>query len=136
MPSSTRARASPPPWIRLDLSRKVGHVQFFAVNRAVNHHAWVQIENGQVQRAYAWAGQTLWNQGQMTKSELDLGLKCFDYAEPAEPFHFAHVDPAALNTDRVALLAARWSVDPAAVDVRRLKQSQGITGEMFRFKAH
>ena len=46
-----------------ELSRKIGQVQFFSVNRAVNHHAWVQAEAGVIQRAYAWAGRTFWNQG-------------------------------------------------------------------------
>jgi hypothetical protein len=118
----------------LDLSRKLGHVQFFSLNRAVNHHAWVQAEHGHVQRAYAWAGRTLWNQGKMTRAEIDLGLKCFDYAEALEQVHFAQPDAASLNTERVALLAARWSVDPAAIDARALKESHGIAGELSRSK--
>ena len=46
-----------------DLSRKLGHVQFFHVHGVLNHHAWVHIHTGRVIRAYAWAGKTLWNQG-------------------------------------------------------------------------
>jgi hypothetical protein len=116
----------------LELSRKLGHVQFFSTNRAVNHHAWVQAHYGQVQRAYAWAGKTLWNQGRVTQAEIDLRLKCFDYAEATPRIHFAHSDPAFLNTERVPLLAARWSVDPNAIDARMLKESQGIAGELAR----
>jgi len=116
----------------LDLSRKLGHVQFFSTNRAVNHHAWVQAHYGHVQRAYAWAGKTLWNQGRVTQAERDLRLKCFDYAEATPRIHFAHSDPTFLNTERVPLLAARWSVDPNAIDARMLKESQGIAGELFR----
>ncbi len=43
------------------LSRTLGEIQFFSANRPVNHHAWVRAESGQVRRAYAWAGETLWN---------------------------------------------------------------------------
>ena len=116
----------------VELSRKLGQVQFFSANRAVNHHAWVQAHYGHVQRAYAWAGKTLWNQGRVTQAEIDLRLKCFDYAEAAPRIHFAHSDPACLNTERVPLLAARWSVDPNAIDARMLKESQGIAGELSR----
>jgi hypothetical protein len=113
-----------------DLSRKLGHVQFFSVNRAVNHHAWVQADQGRIQRAYAWAGRALWNQGRMTRAEIDLGLKCYDYTDAPERTPFGQADPAAVNTERVPLLAARWSLDPTAIDTRLLKESQGIAGRL------
>jgi hypothetical protein len=117
----------------LDLSRKLGHVQFFSLNRVLNHHAWVQAEQGQILRAYAWAGRTLWNQGRPTRAELELGMTILDYGEqPATAV--AYADPGGSNTDRVPLLAARWSFDPAAIDVRRLKESHGIAGELSRRK--
>jgi len=58
-----------------ELSRKVGQVQFFSVNRAVNHHAWVQLQHGQVQRAYAWAGKTIGTRAAraLRKWNLDCG---------------------------------------------------------------
>src|SRR5262249_7227603 len=65
----------------LDLSRKLGQVQFFGANRVLGHHAWVRVEAGRVVRAYAWAGRTVWNQGIKTRAELELGLKCFHYFE-------------------------------------------------------
>src|SRR5258705_877130 len=63
----------------LDLSRKLGHVQYYSIHRAVNHHAWIQTEHGVVLRAYAWSGRTLWNQGRPTRAEVELGLKCYAY---------------------------------------------------------
>ena len=72
----------------MELSRKLGHVQFFSANRVLSHHAWVQVEAGRVRRAYAWAGTTLWKQGLKTTAEADLGLKCFDYFETAERTSF------------------------------------------------
>ncbi len=120
----------------LDLSRKLGQVQFFSFNRVVNHHAWVHAEEGRIQRAYAWAGKTLWNQGRLTKAEMDLDLKCWDYTTPAIPVDYGRTDPNCANTEKVPLLAARWSVDPTAVDARMLKEAQGISGQISRTKTH
>jgi len=46
-----------------------GQVQYFSVNRAVNSHAWVLADHARVRRAYAWAGSTLWTQGELTSAE-------------------------------------------------------------------
>ncbi len=110
----------------LNLSRKLGHVQFFAANRVLGHHAWAVVEAGRVVRAYAWAGQTLWNQGVKTRAELELGLKCFRYFEGPERIAFGQTDVIAMNTEKVPLLAARWSLDPAAIDERLLVKTRGI----------
>src|SRR5215467_13300116 len=40
----------------LDISRKLGQVQFFSASPILHHHAWVRADRGHVQRAYAWAG--------------------------------------------------------------------------------
>jgi len=114
------------------LSQKLGLVQFFSLNRNLQHHAWVQADQGHIQRAYAWADKTLWNQGRMTKAEAELRLKCYDYGDSAERTYFAEADPPAFNTERVSLLAARWSVDPTSVGARVPKQTQGIAGELSR----
>ncbi|HMJ66007.1 MAG TPA: hypothetical protein VK615_11710 [Candidatus Binatia bacterium] len=120
----------------LDVSRKLGQVQFFSYNRVVNYHAWVQADQGRILRAYAWAGKTLWNQGILTRAEADLGLACFNYTESPSRHNFSQSDPLSANTERVPLLAARWSIDPAAIDTRTLKQSHGITGRLSRSRAH
>ena len=117
----------------LDLSRKLGQVQFFSANRVLGHHAWVRAEAGRVVRAYAWAGKTLWNQGIKTRAELELGLKCFHYFEPPERTLFGQSDINFTNTEKVPQLAARWSFDPAAIDERILERACGIAGEPPRF---
>ena len=110
----------------LGLSRKLGQVQFFAANRVLGHHAWALLEAGRVVRAYVWAGQTQWNQGVKTRAELGLGLKCFRYFEGPEQLFFGKTDVIALNTEKVPLLAARWSLDPASIDERLLVGAHGI----------
>jgi len=116
----------------LDLSRKLGQVQFFSANRVLGHHAWVRAEAGRIVRAYAWAGKTLWNQGIKTRAELELGVKCFHYFEAPERTLFSQADVIALNTEKVPLLAARWSLDPAGIDERLFEHAQGIAGEPSR----
>ena len=119
----------------LELSRKVGHVQFFSLNRVVHHHAWVHAHDGRIVRAYAWAGRTLWNQGKLSKAEHDLSLKCFNYLDAPDPVDFGESDPTVLNTERVPLLASRWSVDPMSIDTRMLRENQGIAGQLSRSRA-
>lgn len=113
----------------LDLSRKVGQLQFFSVSRVLHYHAWVKADGGRIVRAYAWAGKTIWQQGSRTPAEKELGFKCFDYLENAEPPAFGQPDIASLNTDKVPLLAARWSIDPGRIDARFLQMERGIAGE-------
>ncbi len=39
------------------------------------------MDDGCVTRAYAWAGETIWNQGAKTLAENGLGMKCSGYGE-------------------------------------------------------
>ncbi|HEY1716685.1 MAG TPA: hypothetical protein VGH42_00130 [Verrucomicrobiae bacterium] len=107
------------------LSRKLGHVQFFHAEKFTNHHAWARLDDGCVTRAYAWAGETVWNQGVKTLPESRLRLKCFDYGDDS-----ATQEIAELNFEKVALLAARWSFDPATVDESLLDHASGTAGEL------
>ena len=113
----------------LCLSRKLGHVQFFSSNRPIHHHAWVWAKGGRVVRAYAWAGKTLWTQGSQTPAERDLGLKCFDYADATDGTLFGQSERVAANVDKLPLLAARWSLDPAHLGEWCVGQEHGIAGE-------
>jgi hypothetical protein len=111
------------------LSRKLGQVQFFSAGRVLHHHAWVKAEGGRIVRAYAWAGKTLWSQGTCTTAEKELDLKCFDYLEGSARSAFGQPDFASINVEKVPMLAARWSIDPARLDGRFLQMECGIAGE-------
>ena len=117
------------------LSHKLGEVQFFSRNRAVAHHGWARLSAGKVLRAYAWAGETLWNQGEVTAAERELKLRCLAYAQNAEAFGLAERELLALNTERVVRLAAAWSIDPTAVEGADL-ESQGIAGDLLHGRFH
>ncbi len=116
----------------VEVSRKLGQVQYFSASQVLHHHAWIKADRGKVQRAYAWAGRTLWNQGTLTLAETELNLKCFGYADAAERPDFGQPDPIALNVDKVPLLAARWSLDPARIDNRSIESERGLAGEPSR----
>jgi hypothetical protein len=116
----------------LEMSRKLGRIQFFNASRILHHHAWIQADHGRIVRAYAWAGRTLWNQGKRTVAEQQLGLKCFDYSDPKQPFPFNMQEPINANVEKVPLLAARWSLDPAAIDERFLEHERGLVGKWSR----
>lgn len=111
---------------------ELGSIQYFSANRALSHHAWVRIENNRVYRAYAWGGETLWNQGERTAAEQELELKSYDYGAAPLPYPFAARDSHVANTEKVMQLAARWSIDPLAVNREALRPSFGIAGELWR----
>jgi hypothetical protein len=106
------------------LSRKLGHVQFFHMEKFSAHHAWARMDDGCVTRAYAWAGETVWNQGAMTMAEIEMGMKCLGYGESFEVESWTTNESAAANLEKIPLLAARWSIDPAI-----LRRADGIAGE-------
>ena len=108
----------------ISLSRKLGHVQFFYAEKFLRHHAWARLDDGCVTRAYAWTGETVWNQGAKTMPETELDVKCFGYGEFCPP------SVAARNTEKVSQLAARWNFDPATVDERLLNHAIGMAGEL------
>lgn len=114
------------------LSRQLGQVQLFHADRILHHHAWARAESGVVTRAYAWAGETIWNQGAKTPAEIELSVKCFGYGEDPNADSWAAVEWTAANVGKVPLLATRWSLDPARINERVRKHANGIAGESSR----
>lgn len=117
-------------WLR-ELSEQLGEVQYFAANRALDLHAWARLLSGEVFRAYAWAGATIWTQGELTRAELDLGMECRGYGDPAGADAPSRSGEAKLsNAEKVSLLAARWSIDPASIDLGRHWPRPGVAGHL------
>jgi hypothetical protein len=114
------------------ISGLLGQVQLFHADRILHHHAWVRAENGIVTRAYAWAGETIWNQGAKTSAETELSMKCFGYGEEPNADSWAAVEWTAANVGKVPLLATRWSLDPARIDERARRHADGTAGESSR----
>ena len=118
----------------VQLSRTVGEIHFFSVHPVLQHHAWARLNGGEVLRAYAWAGETLWNQGAATRAETELRMKCFPYGDSAATLLTA-IDDAAGNVEKLPALAARWSINPAGIDERILDHGRGIAGESSRVRS-
>jgi hypothetical protein len=114
------------------ISGQLGQVQLFHADRILHHHAWARAENGVVTRAYAWAGETVWNQGAKTPAETELSMKCFGYGDEPNADSWAAVEWTAANVGKVPLLATRWSLDPARINERVRKHADGIAGESSR----
>lgn len=117
------------------LSHRLGEVQFYARNRAVAHHAWARLNQGKVMRAYAWAGETLWNQGTITEAERDLQMRCLGYTQSSETFGLTEREALTANTDKVLRLADAWSIDPTSVEGSTL-EAKGIAGDLLHSKLH
>jgi hypothetical protein len=110
------------------LSRQVGEVHFYSLDRVLNFHSWARLSDGNVVRAYAWTGETVWNDGRATLEERLLGLICRAYGEEAEPVRYGEPPPELHNMERVILLARRWSVDPIAASEILLQQEAVESG--------
>jgi hypothetical protein len=106
------------------MSRELGLVQFFHAETFSGHHAWARLDDGYVMRAYAWAGETIWNQGPKTLMEQYLGLNCLGYGEVSTPKFWATKEMALANVKKIPLLASVWSSDP-----KELHRADGITGD-------
>ncbi len=112
------------------LSQQLGHVQYFSRNRALGHHAWVRAHTGRIERAYAWAGETLWNQGALSDEEKTLGMTCWPYGQSIEELDYRKLDRLMENTEKVPRLAAYWSLDPASLATKLPPAMEpGISGE-------
>ena len=113
------------------ISKHLGHVQYFSLNRALSHHCWVRAHTGRIERAYAWFGETLWNQGTFTAEEKLLGMECHPYGRVVEELDYQSMSRLNVNTENIGRLAARWSLNPAAVKPEVFTATAGITGELF-----
>jgi len=115
------------------LSIKLGAAQFFSFNRALGHHAWAWARGGGIVRAFAWAGHTVWNEGELTPPEVQFRLCCPGYQDAA-PRSIRAREAILTNLDKVPLLAARWSVDPVSVHQQQ-PNAMGVAGEFTRIRS-
>lgn len=112
-----------------ELSRQLGHVQFFHARPVLGHHGWAMLEDGRPVRAYAWAGETVWNQGTVTEAERALGMVCHDYGSADDTAWLELQQSVRANGEHLPMLAGRWSIDPTLVDWPRLAGLSGVAGE-------
>ncbi len=117
------------------LSRQFGDVQYFCSHRVVELHVWARGAQGRLVRGYGWIGergQTLWDEGQQTQEERDLGFRFFDERSPeaAEEDYWAREDLNFPDEQAVMRLAAVWSIDPTTLDQQFEKPGLGVLGKL------
>jgi len=98
----------------IDMSDRLGHLQYFHGNHTLGHHAWVKVIERQVVRAYAWVGETVWNQGTTTIAEKKSGVRAFDYFED-DGDAYSNWETMRHNVEQLPLLASIWSIDPVVL---------------------
>lgn len=87
------------------------------------------MEDGRVKRAYAWAGETVWNQGAKSLAEIELTINCFGYGEGAGMYDATMRKNAAANVKKIPSLAERWSINPLSIDGDWQNAAYGIAGK-------
>jgi hypothetical protein len=64
----------------------------------------------------------------MTAAEAAVGVACPGYLDEPETVDGMH-DFATCNVEKVPLIAARWSLDPASLETGAMQTCHGIAGE-------
>ncbi len=113
-----------------DMSGRLGHLQFFHGNPALGHHAWARLIERKVIRAYAWTGETAWNQGKPTRAEQKTGMCCFDYLAAGDEESYQQWEIVGANVDRLPVLASIWSVDPVVFEDAAMRLKPGWAGRL------
>lgn len=109
------------------LGQRLGNAQYFHVHPPSGAHAWVWVRGGRVVRAFAWAGKTLWNEGESTREERQLGCACPPLGAEGEE------DPdvseeVRRNLEKIPRLAAAWGLDPITL-LSHAAREPGVAGE-------
>jgi hypothetical protein len=104
------------------LSRQFVDVQYFCTNRVVELHVWARAQQGKLVRGYGWQGNkgvSLWDEGELTNEEGDLGFQYVDGRAPTG---------AMPDENSVMQLACVWSIDPTSLSEQYKEPSMGMLG--------
>ena len=110
-----------------ELSRKLGHVQFFSASRVVNYHCWALMEKGPCLSRLRLGGRNVMEPGAGHGGGAGPGPDLLWIWRGAE--FLRHSRSVAVNSDNVNQLAARWSVDPCACSPA-MSNGRGIVGRI------
>jgi hypothetical protein len=103
-------------------------------HRVIELHVWGRVLQGNLIRGYAFVGergQTLWDEGEMTKEEQELRFKFFDErsAQAQTEQYWNREDLAYPDEDCVIRLASKWSLDPTMLDEQFREMGWGLLGQ-------
>lgn len=114
----------------LDLGAEFIEVQYFFSYPLIDFFAWARIVDGKLVRAFGIGDEgILWNKGKPTKEEKALGLKLFELRGVKGRKGDAGGEMILYPTeDHLMRIAARWSLDPTALDARSGEPGLGYIG--------
>jgi hypothetical protein len=105
-------------------------VQYFCNHREVGLYVWARARRGRLARAYGWLGaqgRTVWEAGEPTRMERDLGLLlAADQPPRVDPGDGG--EPAPLSEDWLFQLAGYWSIDPTQLSGEFAEPVAGLLG--------
>ena len=121
----------------IELSKIFEEVQYFVTHRVVEYHAWVKAKQGEIIRAYAFLGETtttLWNKGDRTPEEIELGFSFVDETSPEakDESFWEREDLRFPNEEDVMAIAGKWSVDPL-FESNQYDPGVGVLGALKKF---
>jgi hypothetical protein len=116
------------------LSRCFGEAHYFATHRVVESHTWARAVHGRLVRGYGWVGdrgETVWDEGEQTPEERDLGFRFFDERSPeaSQEDYWARQDLRFPDEECVMRLAGAWSLDPTALEQLFRVPGLGVLGK-------
>jgi hypothetical protein len=112
------------------LSARFGEAQYFCTHRGVELHLWARARQGQVVRGFGWLGEkrlTLWDEGNQTRAERDLGIRLIDERISAVK-QAGDADTTLPSEEAVMRLASLWSIDPTSLDEQMKEPVTGLLG--------
>ena len=115
------------------LSRRFGEAQYYCTHRVIEMHVWARAVQGRLVRGYGWIGergQTLWDEGEPTRAERDLGFRFFDERSPEATGegYWERTDLSFPDEGAVMRLAAAWSINPTTLDQQFSEPGLGVIG--------
>lgn len=118
-----------------DLGQAFDPVFFFGTHRIVGFHVWARVDHGMVSRAYAYLGErgeTIWDRGQKTKEECELGFHFFadEIPEGQDEKYWDRKDLTYPNEEDVLKIADAWSFNPWNIGEKDLPESVGLVGKV------
>jgi len=117
------------------LGQAYDSVYYFGTHRIVEFHAWVQVKDGSVSRAYAYLGErgeTIWDRGEKTAEENRLGFNFFADEPPRGQGekYWDRKDLRSPNEEDVINIAEEWTLNPLSIDSMDLPESVGLVGRV------
>ncbi len=118
------------------LSQEFGEAQFFCTHRVTEYHCWMKASNGQIDRVYAFSGESGENiaiEGPPTEFEQNLNLANTFSAEAKDESYFDREDLIWPDEELLMEVAEHWSINPTTFDDRKdIAPSLGLVGQRQR----